>query len=68
MDRKTKKKIAGGVALIFVTVLLAVLPLIAESRNTDARTQSILSAAAVRGSVEKRLYFAGSFSSGDVGE
>lgn len=66
MDRKTKKKIAGGVALVLVTVLLAVMPLIAESRNTDARTQSILSAAAVRGSVEKRLYFAGSFSSGDT--
>ena len=66
MDRKTKKKIAGGVALLLVTVLLAVMPLIAESRNTDGRTQSILSAAAVRGSVETRLYFAGAFSSGDT--
>lgn len=66
MDRKTKKKIAGGVALILVTVLLAAMPLIAESRNTNTRTQSILSAAAVSGSVEKRLYFAGSFSSGDT--
>lgn len=66
MDRKTKKKIAGGVALILVTVLLAAMPLLAESRNTDGRTQSILSAAVGRGSLEKQLYFAGSLSSGDT--
>lgn len=66
MDRKTKKKIAGGVALILVTVLLAAMPLLAESRSTDGRTQSILSAAVGRGSLEKRLYFAGSLSSGDT--
>lgn len=66
MDRKTKKKIAGGVALILVTVLLAAMPLIAESRNTDGQKQSILSAAVGRGSIEKRLCFAGSLTSGDT--
>lgn len=60
MDKKTRKNIIRGTALVLVVALLAALPAIAGSDSSDKVKQSILTAPAVRGSIENKLMFSGS--------